>query len=143
VIRRPAEVTDLAGKLLDQQDRTNSAWDLWALNAALEPLASKLPRDQVLKSTALLLDKMAKGAGVSFLLGALRSHVQRLDVAQVVELLKRPVCVGERGDIVLRQLGQRAGQRFGDIWEAVMWLRKNRPDIDLRSPPQRLVSRED
>ncbi|HKB40664.1 MAG TPA: serine/threonine-protein kinase [Gemmataceae bacterium] len=61
----------------------------------------------------------------------------RLDTQQLVDLLKRPTFVGAYRATVLDRLGQQLGRPFSSAWELSDWLRQNRPDVDLRSPPRR------
>jgi hypothetical protein len=52
-----------------------------------------------------------------------------------VELLKHPGCVGTCRKVVLASLGEERGRPFAHLWEAVDWLRSQRPAIDLTAPP--------
>jgi hypothetical protein len=56
-----------------------------------------------------------------------------LPVSELVAILRQPACIGPSETAVLDALGRRAGRPFDDLWEAVRWLRENRPDVDLRA----------
>jgi hypothetical protein len=56
----------------------------------------------------------------------------------LVQALKQPATVGEARQAVLRELGKRENHSFGDLWEAVGWLRENEPALDLAPPARRI-----
>jgi hypothetical protein len=68
---------------------------------------------------------------------ALQALTEKLDRQGLVDLLKRPTCVGEVRLLVLRQAERRTGQKFADLWALVDWLAANDPAVDLLRPPQR------
>jgi hypothetical protein len=71
------------------------------------------------------------------LLGVLGGLAGRLSPQQQVDLLKRPTCRGPARDAVLRVVGERLQRNAGNVPDLVEWLDKNRPEIDLKSPPRR------
>jgi tRNA A-37 threonylcarbamoyl transferase component Bud32 len=67
----------------------------------------------------------------------LRTFTERLEVPEIVELLKRPDSVGDVRAALLERLGALAGRRFADLWQAVDWLREHEPELDLSPSPRR------
>jgi hypothetical protein len=63
----------------------------------------------------------------------------RLTTQQLVELLKRPTCVGPVRTVILELLGQRYGRTFADQWEFVDYAHEHLPDLDLTTPPKRAM----
>jgi hypothetical protein len=61
----------------------------------------------------------------------------RLTTQQLVDVLKRPTCVGAARELILELLGQRYQRRFHDVWEFADYAHDHLPDIDLKSPPRR------
>jgi hypothetical protein len=88
-------------------------------------------------AVAALADGPASFAGLLSLAEAARPLPVRLTEQQLVDLLKMPTCVGPVRTAVLDLLGQKCGRRFTGLWDFVDWAEQNRPDLDLRSPPQR------
>jgi hypothetical protein len=56
---------------------------------------------------------------------------------EIINILKNPFCVGVIREDLLRILEQRANRRFADLWDMATWMRQNRPDLDLTTPPLR------
>jgi hypothetical protein len=75
--------------------------------------------------------------GLATLLQASQPLPCRFSTQELVDLLKRPTCVGRAREVVLRSLGQKCGQPFADVWEFVDWAQEHRPDLDLTTPPRR------
>jgi hypothetical protein len=69
------------------------------------------------------------------LVPALRELASRAPFERKVEWLKRPLCYGETRQAILSQIKAPDGTTFRSHWELVEWLQKNRPDINLTSPP--------
>jgi hypothetical protein len=70
---------------------------------------------------------------------ALEHLAEQAGTQNLVDLLKRPTCVGGARKIVMQALGNRLDRKFADHWEAVEWLATNEPDVDLKEPPERPV----
>jgi hypothetical protein len=68
---------------------------------------------------------------------ALQALTEKLDRQGLVDLLKRPTCVGEVRLLILRQAERKTGQKFADLWALVDWLAANDPAVDLLRPPER------
>jgi hypothetical protein len=60
--------------------------------------------------------------------------IGKLDRQVLVNALKDPFCVTPARQIVLKELGRRAGQTFADLWEFVSWAEQHEPTLDLRTP---------
>ncbi len=56
---------------------------------------------------------------------------------QLVDLLKMPTCQQPAREVIVRQLGWQCNQHFDTMWDFVDWAKKNRPNLDLISPPVR------
>jgi tRNA A-37 threonylcarbamoyl transferase component Bud32 len=61
----------------------------------------------------------------------------RFTTQQLVDLLKRPTCIGEARTVFLELLANRYKRPFTDVWEFVEWAEKHEPGLDFTSPPQR------
>jgi hypothetical protein len=70
------------------------------------------------------------------LAGAFQDLVDKLSDHELIDLLKRPACIGAFRETVLLELGRRTKRKFADLWEFVTWAREHRPDLDLLTPPQ-------
>jgi hypothetical protein len=70
---------------------------------------------------------------------ALKPLPCRFSTQELVELLKQPTCIGPARRVVLDHLGNRYGRRFRDHWEFVHFAREHHPELNLTSPPQRIV----
>jgi hypothetical protein len=60
-----------------------------------------------------------------------------LSMQDLVDLLKRPNCIGATRDVILEVLSGECGRPFEDVWDFVGWAEKNRPDLDLKASPSR------
>jgi hypothetical protein len=58
-----------------------------------------------------------------------------LPAQTLVDLLKRPLCVGAARRLVLEQLSRHYGRPFADQWEFVAYAREHHLDLDLTTPP--------
>jgi hypothetical protein len=58
----------------------------------------------------------------------------RLSTEQLIDLLKKPTCVGKPRRVILDHLGQRYQRRFEDVWEFVEFLREQQLPLDFASP---------
>jgi hypothetical protein len=56
---------------------------------------------------------------------------------ELVDLLKRPTCVGPAREVVLRQLGQKCNRHFASVRQFVDWAHEHQPELDLTTPPRR------
>jgi hypothetical protein len=70
------------------------------------------------------------------LMAALSQRAEGMDVQQVVDLLKHPACGVQLRDALRGVLARQLGQPFASHWEMIAWLRQNRPDLDLETPPR-------
>jgi hypothetical protein len=61
---------------------------------------------------------------------------EKLNKQQLLDLLKRPTCVGPLRDVVLRILGRLLEQNFDHVWDMVAWVQQYEPALDLLTPPQ-------
>jgi hypothetical protein len=119
----------LADALARQTDRSERQ----SLAAALAGLAKALPPE---RAADLLIDSRGRFLELSEqLLPALRELAGRASLEHQVEWLKRPLCYGETRQAILSQVKTPGGTTFRSHWELVAWLQKNRPEIDLTSPP--------
>jgi serine/threonine protein kinase len=73
-----------------------------------------------------------------------QDHVRWLDAYRpmltkqdLIDLLKRPSCVGRARQVVVRELAKRTGQPFAGVWDVVEWARLHEPQLDLASPPRK------
>ncbi|WP_165253119.1 TIR domain-containing protein [Paludisphaera soli] len=69
---------------------------------------------------------------------ALGEAAAHLNLGEVVDALKHPLCVGSARVVLLRRAEQLAGvppDTFPTQWEFVAWVRAAHPGIDLPSPP--------
>jgi hypothetical protein len=94
------------------------------------PFAKRLLKQVAVATHPGDLERLAKAAAL------MSAHLHEQDL---VDILKVPLCVGRSRDAVLLQLGQRTNRQFKDLWDFIDWVRANDPDIDLNSPPRRLV----
>jgi hypothetical protein len=62
--------------------------------------------------------------------------VGRSSLPGSVTALKHPLCYGEPRALFLRRVERLTKQQFKTRWELVDWLTRNRPDINLSTPPQ-------
>jgi hypothetical protein len=103
------------------------------LAEGLADLAKALPPE---RAADLLIDSKGRFLELSGqLLPALRELAGRASLGHQVEWLKRPLCSGETRQAILSQIKTPEGTTFRSHWELVEWLQKNRPKIDLTSPP--------
>jgi hypothetical protein len=117
---------------------------LAAQGRAVAALATRMDRraaeNAVRPALERILDAVDRTAAPGLLLElgeVVAALSQGLSPQGLVDMLKRPTCVGQQGRIVLAELGRRVDHTFADIWEAIDWLREHRPDLDLVSPPRR------
>jgi hypothetical protein len=71
---------------------------------------------------------------------ALEQVPSGLDEAQLLNLLKRFLCVSEARVVLVNLFDARFAQTNsfdGKVWKLVAWVQQNRPGLDLKSPPQR------
>ncbi|HEX4608927.1 MAG TPA: hypothetical protein VH092_12040, partial [Urbifossiella sp.] len=66
--------------------------------------------------------------------GGLTAILGRLSDQELVDLLKRPLCVGPARRAVLDQLGTRHRRAFADQWDFAHFAGENRLGLDLSSP---------
>jgi hypothetical protein len=112
------------------------------LGKALTALAPALDKEGVANAAPLIAQGLAQATAPNAraeLSKVLQELINLLDVQGMINVLKCPFCVGQARMIVLRHLGKHkdVGQQFGDLWDMVAWMRQNKPEIDLTSPPQR------
>jgi tRNA A-37 threonylcarbamoyl transferase component Bud32 len=62
---------------------------------------------------------------------------EHLSLEQIVELLRRPTCVGPTREVLLAEMSRRTGRKFADLWQLVDYLRKHATHIDLDAPAPR------
>ena len=62
---------------------------------------------------------------------------RRLSDQDLVELLKRPLCVGPARRVILDHLGHHHRRSFTDQWEFVRFAEDQKLDLDFTRPPQR------
>jgi hypothetical protein len=60
----------------------------------------------------------------------------KLSTQVLIDLLKRPTCLGRARVAVIQELGKRAEQDFTGIWEMLEWARQQEPKLDLAAPPR-------
>jgi serine/threonine protein kinase len=75
--------------------------------------------------------------GIAFLQGPSQPLPCRLTTQDLVELLKMPTCLGDWRRIVLDQLGNRYGRRFGTHWDFVRYAQEQKLNLDFTTPPER------
>jgi hypothetical protein len=101
--------------------------------ASLAVVAGPLPPD---RGAWHLIDCSGRFPDVSSVLSpAIGELASRASLERVVEWLKYPLCYGEAAAAILSQIKTLDGKTFRTRWELVEWLQKNRPEIDLTSPP--------
>jgi hypothetical protein len=92
---------------------------------ALGALAGQLGRKDAAAVAAYVIEQLSRapaGAASHSVAVTLQVLTARLDVPELVELVKAPAAVGPAEQIVLRQLGRRAGRTFESVWDVVDWL---------------------
>ena len=104
------------------------------LAAGLSAVAKALPPEHLaanifIDSTGQALDQ------IDVLIPAVLELAGHACLEQNVAWLKRPFCYGDARAAILSQIKTPDGKTFRTHWELVEWLQKNRPDIDLTSPP--------
>jgi hypothetical protein len=62
----------------------------------------------------------------------------RLTTPQLVELLKKPTCVGRARRVILEQLQNRYQRPFADQWAFVHFAQEENLGLDFTAPPKRL-----
>jgi hypothetical protein len=95
--------------------------------------ASTAPR---LAVTAFLAAGERDWTGLAPLMAAYQGSPCPLATAELVEILKQPLCVGPLRDLILRHLKQRYGQDFPDLWAFVAFARAKGLDLDFAAPPR-------
>jgi hypothetical protein len=121
------------------------AFVVQALGSLLTRVSRTESRSRISAAIAALGTASAPGAAVALpalLVPALRPLPKGLPAQDLVELLKHPLCVGDSRRAVLDALGARFGRTFADQWDFVRFARRKRPDLDLDSPPRRMVADE-
>jgi hypothetical protein len=123
-------------KSTDHSARKALVEGLLALAPKLEP---KEAQQRAAEAAQLLTAQMAKANYPNVLepwAEMLTAVTTQLDQPGLVNLLKNPICVGPARQVVLQELGQRAGRSFATVWEFVAWAEQHAPGLDLRSPWQ-------
>ncbi|MCH7725638.1 MAG: hypothetical protein IH991_04030, partial [Planctomycetes bacterium] len=68
-----------------------------------------------------------------------RALAKRLTAAELIEFLKWPTCIGWQRGVIVEELASKRhfDQDFADVWELVDWVKKNKKELDLLTPPKR------
>ncbi|HKI33425.1 MAG TPA: serine/threonine-protein kinase, partial [Gemmataceae bacterium] len=110
----------------------------------LSALLSAVPRAEIPSRTTTVASAVALPAGtghpltiLALLIPAAGPLPCRLSTQQLVELLKRPACVGKVRRIILDHLGNHYRRTFADVWEFVRFAKEQNLDLDFTTPPQR------
>jgi hypothetical protein len=150
---------------LDKADLKTSPEDFVPALTAVWGRLTPAQRTRLLSRAAESLDEMTRVAGdVRKPQALFRALPPICSDQQLIDLLKRPLCVADAADAVLSELGRRCDRpearrraddlpallgplggrlarepamAFDDLWDAVDWLREHRPELDLTSPPHR------
>jgi hypothetical protein len=101
----------------------------------LPPPAFGLPSQEV------IIQERALQAFPAALARILQSRPARtlFSDADLVEMLKEPLCVGALRRVILDELGRRHERTFADRWEFVRFAEESHLELDLLGPPQRLA----
>jgi hypothetical protein len=175
-------------KLIESMFTTEAYGNLPALAEALASLAARLTPEETIKVSTVAAQKLVDAMARATIRGMVHpgryqegsneliALAARLNIDGVVDLLKRPTCVGGARRALLRELSRRLGppapeaagvvaqvvaaipsagfiaaalivqgeslnpggrRPFANQWEAVDWLSKQHPDIDLSGPLSR------
>jgi hypothetical protein len=90
----------------------------------------------IFEEVAEVLNKGQIKAAFKPLTEELKAMVGKVDKRGLVNLLKYPLCVGPAQQVVLGELGQRAGRSFATLWDFVEWAAPHEPGLDLHTPWQ-------
>jgi hypothetical protein len=144
---KPEDATPLAANAASVLARAMAeSKDSYALEALAKGLsevarflsprdAARLATDSVVLARAMTENKdIIKRSGLAASLAPLFG---RLELAEQVALLKRPLCVGAARPLVLDQLEIRYRRKFADQWDFVRFAEEKRLGLDLAGPPKR------
>jgi len=81
-------------------------------------------------------DGTALLSGLALLRPAVQALPCRLSTAELVELLKDPLCVGAARRVLLDRLATRYGRPFADQWKFVRFADQQRLGLDCTVPPR-------
>jgi tRNA A-37 threonylcarbamoyl transferase component Bud32 len=133
-------VSKAAARLTAELSQTSDDVELTDLASSFRALAAHLGSHEARTAAARIADRLLRPPSDTVrdqLAHALAALAERQGVQQQVDLLKMPSCVGLAHAAVLGQLSTRLAHKFDSPWDLAVWLEKQRPDIDLRSPPRR------
>jgi hypothetical protein len=94
-------------------------------------------RTRRVASVAAAFSAVPSLASPALLSPALEPLPGQLTTAELVELLKRPLCVGPARRVILDELENRYEQKFSDLWGFVRFAQEQRLGLDFTTPPQR------
>jgi hypothetical protein len=144
----PAEATRLcaeaARRLADALAQETDGTVRSQLARALRSVAARIDSGEVasrsLRATQTVAGWLSPSphlGNVAMLMQAAEPLPCRFTTQQLVEILKRPTCVGEARTVILEQLANRYKRPFADVWEFVEWAQQHEPGLDFTSPPKR------
>jgi hypothetical protein len=141
----PEEASGVSTKamttLLDLLIEASDPAVLSQLVLPLRDMAEQLSPEESARAARQILDltsKITEPITLSELEKAVGKLAERCGEQDQIELLKHPLCVGDTQTAVRSAINKRFQQHFDSHWKLCNWLRKNRPDLDLISPPRRL-----
>jgi hypothetical protein len=111
-----------------------------SLAIALEAVAPHLDADSCPAAAWVVVDAACRSPATfpsEPLARLCKTLARRLTMAELVNTLKQPACVGISQRILLEELGTRCQRRFQDLWEFADYARTQEPGLDLKTPAKR------
>ena len=140
----PGEAADVARRVVEAMGKRTDPDGLYALAVAAAALIVRVEPENTSRRIRSIVWAVGDSAALPSLFTTLtplaeasQSLPARFSDQQLVDLLKMPTCRQPARQVIVRQLGWQCGQHFDTMWDFVDWAQKNRPDLDLTSPPVR------
>jgi hypothetical protein len=143
----PEDRAQAADNLIQNMTKTTDpnalrelAGGLSAILTPVEPAQLSLRAAAVGSAVGLPAGTCLAYATLGLLGPALEPLPSRLSTRELVELLKRPTCIGQARRVILDQLETRYRSKFADHWAFVRFAQERNLGLDFTSPPKRLAS---
>jgi hypothetical protein len=140
---KPKDTTEAIDFFVDTMCETIHLDDLNQLAPGLSATLTGDPRHPATRAVGIVACVGVVVPGQPLLapamhLSAMESLPCRLSTQQLVDLLKKPLCVGPARRVVLEQLENRYRRPFADHWEFVRFARAQKLGLDFTTPPRLL-----
>jgi hypothetical protein len=131
-----AEAVALLAHAISQTPNSDEFASTGDLTLRLTTMAPRMDSKGVAQAAARFCDDEQIGeADKAELRPAYAKLLFSLEIADLVELLKQPLCVRDLRRLVLDELGKRHKHHFGDQWDFVRFAEEHRFGFDLAGPP--------